>query len=160
MLLSKNMSRKPVLPQGTRTRAGQKGHSAVEVALILPWLVYCFVGAFDLGIYSYALISAQSAARVVGMYASSSTSTAQNPAMACTYALAELQDSPGMATTSSCASGGVVGVSTSYLATGADGLPAAQVSITYKPPQLIGLPGMLSGKLSITRTVEFPIRGS
>lgn len=154
------MPRKPILPQGTRTRARQHGHSAVEVALILPWLVYCFVGAFDLGIYSYALISAQSAARVVGMYASSSTTTAQNPAMACTYALAELQDSPGVGNTSSCSSGGIVGVSTSYLATGADGLPAAQVSITYKPPQLIGLPGMLTGKLSITRTVEFPIRGS
>lgn len=160
MRLSKNVPRKPAHPEGTRTRAGQQGHSAVEVALILPWLVYCFVGAFDLGIYSYALISAQSAARVVGMYASSSTSTAQNPAMACAYALAELQDSPGLASTSSCSSGGVVSVSTVYLAAGADGLPAAQVSITYKPPQVIGLPGMLNGSLSITRTVEFPIRGS
>ena len=51
-------------------------------------------------------------------------------------------------------------VSTTYLATGADGLPAAQVSITYKPTQVISLPGLINGNLTITRTVEFPIRGS
>jgi len=45
-------------------------------------------------IYSYALISTESAARVVGMYASSSTSVAGNPTLACTYALAELKDLP------------------------------------------------------------------
>ena len=80
--------------------------------------------------------------------------------MACSYALAELKDSPGVGSTSSCSSGGVVNVSTSYLATGADGLPAAQVSITYKPTQVISLPGLINGSLTITRTVEFPIRGS
>lgn len=128
--------------------------------MMLPWLVFCFVGAFDLGIYSYAMISAESAARVVGMYASSSTSVAQNPTLACTYAIAELQDSPGVGNTSSCSASGAVNVSTSYLASGADGLPAAQVSITYKPTQVISLPGMINGSLTITRTVEFPIRGT
>jgi Flp pilus assembly protein TadG len=141
-------------------RANQRGHSAIEVALLLPWLVFCFVGAFDLGVYSYAMISAESAARVVGMYASSSTSIAQNPTMACTYAIAELQDSPGVGNTSSCSASGAVNVTTSYLSSGADGLPAAQVSITYKPTKVISLPGMINGSLSITRTVEFPIRGS
>jgi hypothetical protein len=51
-------------------------------------------------------------------------------------------------------------VSATYLATGADGLPAAQVTLTYKPTQVIPLPGLLNGSLTITRTVEFPIRGS
>ncbi len=132
----------------------------MEVALVLPWLVFCFVGAFDLGVYSFALISTESAARVVGMYASSSTSVAGNPTLACTYALAELKDSPGVGSTSSCSASGPVNVSTSYLATGADGLPAAQVSITYTPSKVISLPGLINGGLSITRTVEFPIRGS
>jgi len=127
---------------------------------MLPWLVFCFVGAFDVGIYSYALISTESAARVVGMYASSSTSVAGNPTLACTYALAELKDSPGVGSTTSCSAGSAVTVSTSYLATGADGLPAAQVSITYTPTQGISLPGLINGGMAITRTVEFPIRGS
>ncbi|HVN04664.1 MAG TPA: TadE family protein [Bryobacteraceae bacterium] len=143
-------------PEHTRKR----GQAVLEVAFLLPWLCFCFVGAFDLGIYSYALISAENAARVVGMYASSSSSVAQNPTLACSYALAELKDSPGVGSTSSCSSGGVVNVTTSYLASGADGLPAAQVSVTYKPTQVVTLPGLINGGLTITRTVEFPIRGS
>lgn len=138
----------------------QRGQSAIETMLLLPWLAFCFVGAFDLGVYSYALISAENAARVVAMYASTSTSVAENPTLACTYALAEMRDSPGVGSTSSCSSGGVVNVSTSYLASGADGLPAAQVSVTYQPTQVISLPGLINGNLTITRTVEFPIRGS
>jgi|HubBroStandDraft_4_1064222.scaffolds.fasta_scaffold225659_2 Flp pilus assembly protein TadG len=146
--------------KASRGRANQRGQAVIETALLLPWLVFCFVGAFDLGVYSYALISAENAARVVGMYASASTSVASNPSLACTYALAELKDSPGVGNTSSCSANGVVNVSATYLATGADGLPAAQVTLTYKPTQVIPLPGLLNGSLTITRTVEFPIRGS
>jgi hypothetical protein len=51
-----------------------------------------------------------------------------------------------------------VNVTTSYLASGADGLPAAQVSVTYTPSKVISLPGLINGAMSITRTVEFPIR--
>jgi hypothetical protein len=124
----------------------------------MPWLVFCFVGAFDLGIYSYAMISAENAARIVGMYASASTSVANNPTLACTYALGELKYSPGVGSTSSCSSSGPVNVTTTYLASGADGLPAEQVTVTYKPTQVISLPGLINGGLTITRTVEFPIR--
>jgi len=140
-------------------RANQRGQSVIETVLLLPWLVYCFCGAFDLGVYSYALISAENAARVVGMYAATSASVAQNPTLACTYALAELRDSPGVGNTSSCSASGVVNVTTTYLATGADGLPAVQVSIAYTPSQVITLPGLINGSMTITRTVEFPIWG-
>lgn len=153
---SRNSSSKP--PFASRSRANQRGQSVIEVALLLPWLAFCFAGAFDLGVYSYALISTESAARVVGMYASSSATVASNPTLACTYALAELRDSPGVGSTSSCSLTGVVNVTTSYLATGADGLPAAQVSIAYKPSAVISLPGLINGGMTITRTVEFPIR--
>ena len=95
-------SRKRAFAEAFRSRANQRGQSVIEVALLLPWLVYGFIGAFDLGVYSYSLISAESAARVVGMYASSSTAVAENPTLACTYALAELKDSPGVGSTSSC----------------------------------------------------------
>jgi Flp pilus assembly protein TadG len=153
-------SRRTAVEGASRGRANQQGQSLIEVALLLPWLVFGFIGAFDLGIYSYSLISVENAARVVGMYASSSTSVAENPTLACTYALAELKDSPGVGSTSSCSAGSVVTVSTSYLASGADGLPAAQVSITYTPTKVITIPGLLNGSMTITRTVEFPIRGS
>jgi Flp pilus assembly protein TadG len=159
MRLSRHTLQKRPLVEASR-RANQRGQAVLETALLLPWLVYCFVGAFDLGVYSYAMISAENAARVVGMYASASTSVASNPTLACTYALAELQDSPGVGSTSSCSATGVVNVTTSYLSAGADGLPAAQVSITYKPSVAITLPGIMNGNLAITRTVEFPIRGS
>jgi Flp pilus assembly protein TadG len=160
MRTSRHTPRVPVFGGACRRRANQRGQSVIETVLLLPWLVFCFAGAFDLGVYSYALISAENAARVVGMYASTSTSVAENPTLACTYALAELRDSPGVGSTSTCSSGGVVNVSTSYLSTGADGLPAAQVSITYTPSHVISLPGLINGTLAITRTVEFPIRGS
>jgi Flp pilus assembly protein TadG len=153
-------SKERIFAVASRRRANQRGQSVIETVLLLPWLVFCFVGAFDLGIYSYALISAENAARVVGMYASTSTAIAENPTLACTYALAELKDSPGATNASSCSSGGVVNVSTTYLAIGADGLPAARVSVTYQPSQLFSLPGLINGNLTITRTVEFPIRGS
>jgi Flp pilus assembly protein TadG len=160
MRLLPHTLRKPAFAGASRSRASQGGQAVIETALLLPWLVFCFVGAFDLGVYSYAMISAENAARVVGMYASSSATVAANPTLACTYALAELKDSPGVGSTNSCSANGVVNVSTTYLATGADGLPAAQVSITYKPTQVISLPGLINGNLTITRTVEFPIRGS
>jgi Flp pilus assembly protein TadG len=149
---------RPPLEASPRRRANQRGQSAIETALLLPWLVYCAVGAFDLGVYSYAMISAESAARVVGMYASSSASVASNPTLACSYALADLKDSPGVGSTSSCSSSGAVNVTTAYLTSGADGLPAAQVSVTYKPSLVINLPGLINGSLAITRTVEFPVR--
>jgi Flp pilus assembly protein TadG len=153
-------SRKRVLWGASRKRANQRGQSAIETALLMPWLIFCFCGAFDMGVYTYAMISAENAARVVAMYASTSSSVATNPTLACTYALAELRYAPGVGSTSSCSSGGVVNVTTTYLASGADTLPAAQVTITYKPSKVITLPGLINGALTITRTVELPIRGS
>jgi len=125
---------------------------------MLPWLIFSFMGAFDIGMYNSALISTESAARVVAMYASSSTSVAQNPTSACTYALAELRDSPNVGSLSSCSSGGTVNVTTTYNATGADGLPSVSVSVTYKAAPGLTIPGVINGNLTITRTVQMPIR--
>ncbi|MGA2593981.1 MAG: TadE family protein [Bryobacteraceae bacterium] len=150
--LSRRRAEKPV------ARAREAGHAAIETALMLPWLIFSFMGAFDVGVYNYSLVSTESAARVVAMYASSSTSVAQNPTSACAYALAELRDAPNVGSTSSCSSGGVVNVTTTYLASGADGLPAVQVSVTYLATPGLSIPGLITGSLTITRTVEMPIR--
>src|SRR6476660_6368878 len=77
--------------------SNRKGHSVVELTLCLPWVVFLFVGAFDWGFYSWALISTQNAARVAAMYTSSNTGTATDSAGACTYAAAQLAFAPNIA---------------------------------------------------------------
>jgi len=116
------------------------------------------MATFDVGMYWYALISTENAARVVGMYASRSSSVAQSPTLACSYALGEMRDAPGVGSATTCTASDPVQVTTSYMASGADGLPAAQVSVTYKSSPLLAVPGMITGSLTITRTVQFPIR--
>jgi len=138
----------------------EKGHAALETALLLPWMVLSFMAVFDVGMYAYALVSTESAARVVAMYASASQAVAHNPTNACSYALAELRYALNVGSgVTTCSSGGPVQVSTVYVASGADGLPAAQVSVTYTSSPLIPVPGMMAGSVAITRTVQLPIRG-
>jgi hypothetical protein len=43
--------------------------------------------------------------------------------------------------------------------TGPDTYPAASVSVVYLTPQLIPIPGLLPGQLTINRTVKMRIRG-
>ncbi len=133
----------------------------VEISLLVPWLVFSFVGAFDFGIYAYALISTQNAARTAAM-ASATAAIAQNgtalSSTACSYALDELRNAPGVgASLSTCSS--PVTVTAQYLASGADQLPTVRVSVTYQTMQVIPLPGLMAGSWAITRTVEMPIRG-
>jgi len=65
-------------------RRNRRGSNAVEFALLVPWYLFLFIGAFDFGFYSYSLIATQNAARVVGMYCSGSAKavppTAPTPA--------------------------------------------------------------------------------
>jgi Flp pilus assembly protein TadG len=137
--------------------SGRKGQAVIETALILPWLVISFMATFDAGMYSYGLISTESAARVAAVYASQSAAVAANPTSACAYALAELRDAPGVGSASTCTSAPVT-VSATYVASCADTLPCAQVTVTYQTPTFLPLPGVMSGSFAIARTVQFPIR--
>ena len=61
------------------------GHAVMEFALFLPFLLFTFVGVFDWGNYSWALMKTEGAARLAALYTSSSSSTAQTlPAHALT----------------------------------------------------------------------------
>jgi Flp pilus assembly protein TadG len=144
------------------------GHSALEFAFFLPYLLFLFVGAFDWGFYSWALMSTENAARTAALYTSSSSTNAADSAGACNIATAELADAPNVAASpavaktagsgSATCTGNPITVTATSVTSGADGAAASQVSVTYKTPQLIPIPGSLTGQLSITRTVEMKVR--
>jgi hypothetical protein len=148
-----------VVPTGKRRRARQSGQAVLEAAILLPWLVLSFMGAYDMGAAAYALISLQSAARSAASWGAVSSANAQSAAFstkACGYALDELRYAPGIGTAATACSGRV-NVAATYLAIGADGLPAVSVSVTYIVKLLV-VPGIFSPAIPITRTVQMPIR--
>jgi Flp pilus assembly protein TadG len=133
---------------------GEKGHAVIEAALLLPWILFLFIGVFDLGFYNYSLISTENAARIAAWYTSQSTSTAADSTTACTYALAELQALPNVGTQITSCNGSPVTVTATLVSSGADGALASQVTVSYKTPQLIPIPGALSGQFTFSRSVE------
>src|SRR5580704_3646771 len=128
----------------------RRGSNMIEFALILPWYVFLFVGAFDYGFFSYGLIATQNAARVAAMYCSASASRAANCTNACGYALDQLRNMPNVGSAMTTCTASPVVVSTSMVTgTGSGGSPdganAATVTVTYTTPQLIPIPGFLPG---------------
>src|SRR5689334_527986 len=85
-------------------RDKQKGHAALEAAFLAPWIIFLFVGAFDMGFYCYALICTENAARVGAMYTSSSSSTVTDSSTACTLARGEMGYMSNLAGVTSCGS--------------------------------------------------------
>jgi len=136
------------------------GQAVVEVTLLVPWLVLSFVAAFNFGMFAYAMISAESAARSAAMYASQSLTVAQSGTIVsqvCPYVLGELGDAPGARQLATCTSSPVT-VSVTARTPGAGNMNTVQVSVTYNTMHLIPLPGLMAGSLAITRKVEVPIR--
>ena len=145
----------------TSRRRRQRGGSALEMALMMPWYIFLFVGAFDWGYYAHALISTESAARVAATYTSTSSTTAGDSTGACTYALAELRIVPNIGTnlTTCTASPVVVTASSITAANSIDGLAAAtRVTVQYTTLQLIPIPGVLGNQFTFTRSVQMRLR--
>jgi hypothetical protein len=139
----------------------RSGQAVIEVTLLVPWIVFSFVAAFNFGIFAYALISTQNAARSAAMYAAQSLTVAQSGGivtLVCPYALGELGDAPGVGVGVTTCTGAPVTVTVTPKTPGAGNMNTVQVSVTYNTMQLIPLPGLMAGSLSITRTVEMPIR--
>ncbi len=141
----------------SRARKRRRGSSALEMALLLPWYAFLFVGAFDWGFYSHALISTQAAARSAALYTSTSSATAADQTTACIYARSELRVSSNVSTTTTCTSAPLI-VSATSEATGADGYPASQVTVTYQTLSLIPIPGLLNKQFWISYTAQFRLR--
>lgn len=128
----------------------------LETALLSPWIFFLFAGIFDVGMYGYALISTQNAARAAAVFTSTTTAKAADSARACQFALSEMNALPNVRALSSCNSLPLI-VSASLVPVGADGAPASSVSVTYQSPQLIPIPG-LTGRLTVTRTAQMRVR--
>jgi hypothetical protein len=118
--------------------------------MFLPWYLFLFAGAIDFGFYSYSLIEVQNAARVSSLYCSRSASAATDSGTACSYALDQLRNLPNVGSSMSTCSSPVT-VSTTAV-TGPDGFSASSVTVTYTTPDLIPIPGLLPGQLTISRT--------
>lgn len=140
-------------------QAPRRGSSIVEFALLMPWYVVLFIGAYDYMFYAYSFIATENAARIAAMYCSSSSSSASNcSSVACAYALGQLSNLPNVGSSMSTCSSPVT-VSTSMVSGGSspDGANAAQVTVTYTTPGLIPFPGFLVGNVTFSRTVTMRV---
>ena len=144
-----NQDRKPPLPSGARRR--RRGGSALEMALLMPWYVFLFVGAFDWGFFAHALISVESATRVAGLYAASQ-STAPSVSTLCPIVINEMKVVSNVSSTLTCGSSPLVVTVSS--GTGPDGQTAYTVSVTYTTLSLIPIPGLLTNKTTFTRFLQ------
>ena len=131
---------------------------------MLPWYVFLFAGAFDYGFFSYSLIAVQTAATVGATYTATSSGTVADATTACSYALDQLRNLPNVGSgLTTCGTGASVTSSAPLAVTaawvlGPDGNPASSVTIVYLTPQLIPIPGLLPGQLTINRTVTMRVR--
>jgi Flp pilus assembly protein TadG len=133
-----------------------KGHAVIEAALLLPLLVFLFVGAFDMGFYCYAMIGVENAVRVAVEYTATSSYTASDSSTACTLALNELTSVTNVNGVTSCGSLPLKVSATAV--SGPDGSPASQVSVQYQSSLFIPIPGLLTNQLNITRVAQMRLR--
>jgi Flp pilus assembly protein TadG len=147
-----------------RRRKRQRGGSALEMALLLPWYFFLFVGTFDWGFYAHALISTEAAARTAVLYTSQSVATAADQADACTLANEEMRIVPNISNSdaTTCTSSPLVvaavqtGVGQSVASP--DNLPGSQVTVTYSTLSLIPIPFVLTNKATFNRVVQMRLR--
>jgi Flp pilus assembly protein TadG len=139
-------------------RKSQRGGSALEMALMLPWYMFLFVGTFDWGYYAHSLISTESAARVAALYTSQSSSTAANQSVACILAKEELRVATNISSTGTptCAASPLIVTASSV--TGPDNNAASQVTVTYTTVSLIPIPLLLEKSATFYRVITMRLR--
>ena len=145
----------PAIP-GNRRRSG---NSIIELTFMMPWLLFLFVGVFDVGFYCYALIATQNAARAVAVHNSISKTAASDPdGSGCQIAVFELKTAAYGRTMTSC--GALPLQVTSTLMKDSNGNDMANVVVTYQSAVLIPIPGLLPGQQTITRTAQMMVNPS
>jgi Flp pilus assembly protein TadG len=134
----------------------ERGTAAVEVALLLPWIVVSFMAVLDFGFSAYALIATQNAARVAATWGSASSTNKDaliaSPSSACgTYALPLFKYAPtpvtACGTSLSATPGSYYKGSISYVT----------VAVAYTV-NLLAIPGIMPGSITINKTVTMPVR--
>lgn len=164
----------PVIPDAGKCEAenrlrgrGRRGNNLIEFSLIVPWYIFLFVGALDSGFFAYSLIASQSAAREGALYcaAKGSASPCADSASStqCGYALDQLRMMPNVGSAlTTCGTGTTVtasapvAVSTATITTNPASAtyPGTAVTVVYLTPNLIPIPGMFPGQVTITRIVR------
>ncbi len=130
----------------------RRGNNLIEFTLLVPWYVFLFVGAFDMGLYGYALIGVENAARVAALVCSASATTCSNSAIPCGFALDQLRNLPNIGSGLSTCTASPLTVTVSQIS-GPDGGSATQVTVAYVSPALASIPGVLPGQYTATRTI-------
>jgi Flp pilus assembly protein TadG len=142
----------------------ETGGAMVEVALMAPWIFLLFIAVFDFGFYAYAAICTQNAARAAAIRTAADGMQDFNEA--CNAALAELALLPnttGLTSPGGCQALPVVVQmatltnSTTPICADCTERPTAtssQVSVTYQSIPLIPIPGVMTGRLNMTRVAE------
>ena len=135
----------------------RRGNSIIEMTLLMPWLLFLFVGTFDWGFFAHALISTESAARVAALSASISGDGKVSASAVCSSVLDELKIVANVNGLSSCSGTPVVVAST---CTTTAGLNSVQIAVTYQTLQLIPIPGLLNGQATLYRVVQMPMKNN
>ena len=149
-------------------RRGRRGNNIIEFTFLMPWYVFLFVGAYDFGFYAYSLISATTAARAAANYCAYSTTNSTGCTSgsggtyntACSYALNTLKYLPNVTSSLSVCSAAPVVVSATGPTTDSYGNSYAKVTLAYTTPQLIPIPGLLPGQITINRAITLIITGT
>jgi TadE-like protein len=124
-----------------------------------PWILFLFVGIFDMGFYTYSMIAVENAARVAAEYTSGNQATASDQSGACRRVKNELASLTNASSFPTGCDAAPLTVTASYSATGGpDAKPATTVSVAYRSNQLIPIPGLLMGQLNLTRTVVMRVK--
>jgi len=137
---------------------------------MMPWLAFLFIGVLDFGFYSYAAICTQNAARAAAI-ATSASATSQTNAIGCAAALGELKGLPNMVGVSTCQTSAAavsnsipaaVVIATLSGSACADcavtpTATSAQATVTYLSLPMIPIPGVLAGRISLTRIAEMRV---
>ena len=149
-----------------KQKSRERGNSVIEFTLLLPWLLFLFMGVFDFGFYTYALISMENAARVAAVRAAANSGVAADQHGACALAIEELRGLPNIGQTfnSPCNSDPVT-VTSVYCddstpcaagLTSADSGPAVLVTVTYQMPALFRVP--IRGLSRLSQTAQMRLR--
>lgn len=153
----------------------KSGQAIIEITLMMPWLAFLFVGILDFGFYAYAAISLQNAARAAALRSSASqySFSPGTTGNSCIAALGELRGLPNMITVSSCAAAAaditdalpaavvVVVLDDTTMPPCADcGLgitptpTSVEATVTYQTLPMIPIPGLVMGRMTMTRIAE------
>lgn len=144
-----------------KKRVREAGGAVVEIALLMPWIVFLFVGILDVGFYSYAMIVTENAARVSAIQASVSSAASSDSLNACFVALQEMTSLPNTAGLTTCGSGSVsASAPVSVVAASVDhgsGDVSSRVTVMYLTVPLVAIPGILPQQMTVTRSAEVRI---